>query len=1058
MRSQVRLNIRSPRPFADGMAFGDVGSYEAIEGSVRFAIDPDDPANADIVDLNLAPRNATGLVEYSTELYILRPSDMERGNGRLIYDVNNRGNKRILQFFNDGVHSNRPMASEHAGNGFLMRRGYSIVWSGWQGDVLPINGQLAMRLPVATNDGQAITGDVRSEFVIETPEVRYRPLSAADYAESYEAADTDTTQATFTMREYPYDEKLTITSDRWRFSIQSSDGSLTDSSRHVYVEDGFRPLYVVPKQKREHIRRLKQCLKGASCLYLATDEDREGEAISWHLVQELKPKVAVRRLVFHEITKTAIQDALQNPRDINEDLVEAQETRRLVDRIYGYQVSPLLWKKIKPKLSAGRVQSVAVKLTVEREWERTRFRSANYWDVKGTFRAAGDEPFEATLTSLDGRRIATGKDFDPETGKLKQQDRMHLDEQRANELVERCRPKLATVLRVDSKPYTQKPAAPFTTSTLQQEAGRKLRFTAKRTMQAAQRLYENGYITYMRTDSTTLSKEALDAARKLIEQTFGEENLPAEARVYTTKVKNAQEAHEAIRPAHREFIHPGDLGSVSGDERRVYEMIWQRTVASQMKDAKGHRTTVLLGINGAEFQATGRTIEFPGFRRAYVEGSENGDAALAEADRILPNVKAGDKVETQKLEPEGHNTQPPARLTEASLIKELEARGIGRPSTYASIIDTILAREYCYKKGSALVPTFTAFAVVKLLEDYLPYLVDYAFTAKMEDDLDEISNGRKNRLDYLRDFFHGNGKPGLRSKLKEVEQKIDPREVCSIPLGNNDAGNLVEIRVGRYGPYLSCEDVRVSVPEGMAPDELDLKVALELLAKGEEGPKSLGIDPDTGSPVYVKTGRFGPYFQLGDPEQLEGEKPKMASLLRGMTEETVTLQEALAVLSLPRLLGVSKTKDTDDVSGEDAEVTAQNGRFGPYLRWGKETRTIPAEESPLTIILERAMELFAQPKTRRGRTRAAPKVLKELGKHPETGVEIKILDGRYGPYVADGTTNASVPKGESVDEVDLDRGIELLATRAALGPSRRKKKAKKKAAKKKTVKKKAASK
>ncbi|MHC4852862.1 MAG: type I DNA topoisomerase [Planctomycetota bacterium] len=830
----------------------------------------------------------------------------------------------------------------------------------------------------------------------------------------------------------------------------------------IDIEDEFRPLYVVPKAKREHIRRLKKCLKEASRLYLATDEDREGEAISWHLVQELKPKVAVGRLVFHEITKTAIRHALDNPRAVNEDLVEAQETRRLVDRIYGYQVSPLLWKKIKPKLSAGRVQSVAVKLVVEREHERMRFHSANYWDVKGTFQAAENGPFEATLTGLDGRRVATGKDFDPETGKLKQQDKpaqdkgpdqpIHVDERQANELVKRCDRKPAKVLKVDRKPYTQKPAAPFTTSTLQQEAGRKLRFTAKRTMQTAQRLYENGYITYMRTDSTTLSKEALKATRTLIRETYGEENLPPEPRIYTTKVKNAQEAHEAIRPAHREFIHPSGLGrDVSNDERRVYELIWQRTVASQMKDAKGHRTTVLLGIDDAEFQATGRTIEFPGFRRAYVEDAENGDVALAETDRILPRVAAGDTVETKKLDVEGHNTQPPARLTEATLIKELEARGIGRPSTYASIIDTILAREYCYKKGTALVPTFTAFAVVKLLEKYLSHLVDYAFTAKMEDDLDEISNGRQNRLGYLNDFFHGNGKPGLRSTLADVEQKIDPREVCSIPLGKNDEGELVEVRVGRYGPYLSCDDLRVSVPDSTAPDELDLEAALELLQKGSEGPKSLGIDPDTGLPVYVKTGRFGPYFQLGDADQLEGEKPKMASLLRGMSEESVTLQDALAVLSLPRKLGVQKTKKTDEGPGEDEEVTAQNGRFGPYLRWGKETRTIPADESPLSITLERAMELFAQPKTRGGRTRAAPKVLKELGKHPQTGVEIKILDGRYGPYVADGTTNASIPRGESVGDVDLNRGVELLAERAARGPSPRKKKKakKKKAAKKK---------
>ncbi len=808
----------------------------------------------------------------------------------------------------------------------------------------------------------------------------------------------------------------------------------------IDVEGGFRPLYVVPKQKREHIRRLKQCLKDASCLYLATDEDREGEAISWHLVQELKPQVDVRRLVFHEITKSAIHQALDHPRSINEDLVEAQETRRLVDRIYGYQVSPLLWKKIRPKLSAGRVQSVAVKLVVERERERSRFRSAAYWDVRGTFRHQREEPFEAVLTAVDGRRIATGKDFDPETGQLKQQQQqgpLHIDEKGAKQLVERCGGKPAEVLRVDRKPYTQKPAAPFTTSTLQQEAGRKLRFTAKRTMQAAQRLYENGYITYMRTDSTTLSKEALETTRTLIRQTYGEENLPTATRIYTTKVKNAQEAHEAIRPAHHEFIHPSKLEHVSVDERRVYELVWQRTVASQMKDATGHRTTVLLGIDGAEFQASGRTIEFPGFRLAYVESTENGDAAMAEAERILPSVREGDRVQTENLEPEGHNTQPPARLTEASLIRELEARGIGRPSTYASIIDTILAREYCHKKGSALVPTFTAFAVVKLLEEHLSYLVDYAFTAKMEDDLDEISNGRQKRLDYLRDFFHGNGKPGLRDTLEKVEAKIDPREVCSIPLGTNDEGKEVEVRVGRYGPYISCNDIRVSVPEGTPPDELDLEAALALLAKGEEGPKSLGIDPGTGLPVYVKTGRFGPYFQLGDPEQLDGEKPKMASLLPGMNEADVTLEDALAVLSLPRVLGVR----------DDAEVAAQNGRFGPYLRWGKETRTIPAGESPLTISLQRALELFSQPKARGGRTRAAPKVLKDLGKHPDTGAEIKILEGRYGPYVNDGTTNASLPRGEAVEDVGLDRCIELLADRAARAPARRNKKQQKKAGK-----------
>ena len=830
----------------------------------------------------------------------------------------------------------------------------------------------------------------------------------------------------------------------------------------IDIENGFAPLYVVPKLKRDHIRRLKALVKEASVLYLATDEDREGESISWHLLQELKPKAEIRRLVFHEITKKAIEDALANPRDIDSNLVEAQETRRLVDRLYGYEVSPLLWKKVKPKLSAGRVQSVAVKLIVERERERIRFHAAEYWDLKGTFAAQGnDAPFEATSITVDGKRIAIGKDFDQATGALKEatQQPIHLDAKRAQEICARLQGKDAKVLRLEKKPYTQKPAPPFTTSTLQQEAGRKLRFTAKRAMQAAQRLYENGFITYMRTDSTTLSSEAISAARSLIGETYGADNLPDAPRAYQTKVKNAQEAHEAIRPAGSNFKHPKEVGdSVGGDEKRIYELIWQRTVASQMKDARGHRTVLGLGIDEVEFQATGKTIDFPGFRLAYIETTEDAEAALAEAERILPNVEEGDVVKTEELTADEHTTQPPARLTEASLIKEMEARGIGRPSTYASIIDTILAREYVYKKGSALVPTFTAFAVTNLLEGYLPFLVNYAFTAKMENDLDEISNGKKDRLDYLKTFFHGNGHPGLEATLKKVEAEIDPRKVCSIPLGDNDEGTLVEIRVGRYGPYLSCGDLRVSVPDGIAPDELDLDLALELIKKGSQGPKSLGIDPDMGLNIFVKTGRFGPYFQRGDADSLpEGEKPKMASLLKGMEPETVSLDEAIATLNLPRELGVKTTKGSDDEPGIDAPVLAANGRFGPYLKWDKETRSIPAEESPLSITIDRAMELFAQPKARGRSQRAAPKVLKELGKHPDTDAEIKILDGRYGPYCTDGKTNASLPKGESIEEVDLDRALDLIASRAAAGP-RKKKKAKKKAAAKKTGKKKKAKK
>ncbi len=827
----------------------------------------------------------------------------------------------------------------------------------------------------------------------------------------------------------------------------------------IQVEEDFKPLYVVPKAKREHMRRLKSLLKDADTLYLATDEDREGEAISWHLMQELKPKVEIKRLVFHEITKKAIMEALANPRDINTDLVEAQETRRLVDRLFGYQISPLLWKKIRPKLSAGRVQSVAVRLVVERERERMRFISAGYWDLQGNFQAKTDAAFDANLVRLDGKRIASGKDFDPDTGQLKQsksaQPTVHVQEQQAKELAARLQGRDVKVLSLEKKPYKQRPAPPFTTSTLQQEAGRKLRFTAKRAMQGAQRLYENGHITYMRTDSTTLSGEAISAARNLIQESYGKENLPAQPRTYQTKVKNAQEAHEAIRPAGSAFLHPDNLPKEVGpDERKLYDLIWKRTVASQMEDSRGHRTTLVLGIDEAEFQATGRTIEFPGFRLAYVESAEDADSAMADAERLLPQVQVGDTVSTKELSAEEHRTQPPARLTEASLIKEMEARGIGRPSTYASIIDTILARDYCYKKGTALVPTFTAFAVVRLMSDYLPHLVDYEFTAKMESDLDEISNGKRQRLDYLRAFYLGNGTPGLQSTLADVEQKIDPREVCSIPLGQSEDDKLIEIRVGRYGPYLNQDGLRVSVPDGMAPDELTLEVAKELLAKGSEGPKSLGIDPVSGLNVFVKVGRFGPYFQLGDPEQLDGERPKMASLLKTMSEETVTLEDALAVLALPRELGIKKTPDAEDAPGKEEKVLAQDGRFGPYLRWGKDTRSIPAEESPLTITLEKAMELFAQPKTRGRSQRAAPKVLKELGKHPESEEVIKILDGRYGPYVTDGTTNASVPKGESLEEVDQARGIELLEARAALGPSKKKKKKAKKKTAKKTTKKK----
>ena len=838
----------------------------------------------------------------------------------------------------------------------------------------------------------------------------------------------------------------------------------------IDVEHDFKPLYVVPAEKKEHLRKLRAAVKEANILYLATDEDREGESISWHLLQELEPKCEIKRLVFHEITKTAILEALEHPREIDMDLVEAQETRRIVDRLYGYTVSPLLWKKVRPKLSAGRVQSVACRLIVERERERIRFKSAGYWSLEGTFAGtSGDKtPFAANLVALAGARVATGRDFDADTGALKDGGKglVLVDETKARDLADTLQGKAATVASVEQKPYSERPYPPFTTSTLQQEAARKLRFAAQRTMRAAQRLYENGFITYMRTDSTTLSAQAITAARELIGREFGKQYLPDAPRTYQTKVKNAQEAHEAIRPAGNEFQSPQSLpADVGEDERRLYELIWRRTVASQMKDSHGQRTTLTLEMDGsahgkARFTATGRTIEFPGYRLAYVEDLDEAEAELAESERVLPDLKQGQSATANELKPEGHTTQPPPRITEAGLIKELEARGIGRPSTYAAIIETIVRREYVFKKGSALIPTFTAFAVVDLMSKHLGWLVDYQFTAKMEDDLDEISNGRASRNDYLKHFFLGNGTPGLRDRVSGVDKDIDPRVICSIPLGNNAKGDLVEVRVGRYGPFLSsgcracggtgkvsassqtdaddegipctvCSGSggqRTSVPDEMPPDEMTLDKALELLLKGGDGPKSLGTDPVSGLPVYVKVGRFGPYFQLGDMKdpKKKDEKPKMASLLKDMDPVTVTLEQALAVLALPRTVGISKHPEL----GTDEPILASNGKFGPYMRWGKDTRSIPAEHTPLSIDLATALAIFAQPKTSRGgRGRTAQKALREIGTHPKSNATIKLMDGRYGPYVTDGTTNASLTKSEDPAALTLARAIELLAAR-----------------------------
>ncbi|MCA9121960.1 MAG: type I DNA topoisomerase [Planctomycetaceae bacterium] len=806
----------------------------------------------------------------------------------------------------------------------------------------------------------------------------------------------------------------------------------------VNVEDRFTPIYIVPAGKKQQVAKLRSALKAAKDLYLATDEDREGEAISWHLHEVLKPKVPVKRLVFHEITKEAIQEAIDNPREIDDGLVRAQEARRILDRLYGYDVSQLLWKKVGRGLSAGRVQSVSVRLIVERERQRMAFRSATYWDLLGTFAAEASDEFQATLISVDGRKIPSGKDFDSSTGKIKDETLLMLDEAAAKELNDRLRFAKFKVLSVESKPYTRKPAPPFTTSTMQQEANRKLGFTARRTMNAAQSLYENGHITYMRTDSTNLAQVAVDAARDLVRSEYGSDYLPETPRAYANKVKNAQEAHEAIRPAGHPFELPGALkGNLNSDEYRLFEMIWKRTIASQMVDARGHNTTVMIEGDGAIFRVSGRTIDFPGFLRAYVEGSDNPNAELADRETILPAVEEGQPVECRDLHSTDHTTQPPSRFTEASLTRELEDKGIGRPSTYASIIDTIQARDYVFKKGNALVPTWTAFAVTRLLEEHFGSLVDYQFTAQMEDLLDSISRREAESVDYLQNFYFGD-QPGLKAKLAAKTEEIDPRVMSRFPVGTPTEGEHREeivLRVGKFGPFVEQGERKASLPEGMAPDELTLERAVELLDQGARDDEPLGICPDTHKPVFLKVGRFGPYVQRGTPE--DDEKPKNASLLKGMTPEDITFEVALRLLTLPRTLGEHPELK--------APVIAQNGRFGPYISCGKETRSLPADLSPIDVTFEQAVELLAKPKTR-GRG-AAKEPLKVFEASPVTEEPIKLLEGRYGPYVTDGETNASLPKGISPDELTFDQAVNLLAERAAKGGTKKKKKTAKKAAK-----------
>jgi len=803
----------------------------------------------------------------------------------------------------------------------------------------------------------------------------------------------------------------------------------------VNVDQDFEPLYVVSPDKKKQVTKLKSLLADASALYLATDEDREGEAISWHLTEVLKPRVAVHRLVFHEITRKAILESLEHPREIDEALVNAQETRRIVDRLYGYEVSPLLWKKVGPRLSAGRVQSVAVRLLVDREKQRMAFRSGTWWDLAGTFAAGSGGTFEARLASVGGRPIARGTDFDAATGRLKHDRVDLLDEAAARQLEARLRDETFTVASREDKPFTQRPSAPFTTSTLQQEANRKLGFTARRTMQVAQGLYENGHITYMRTDSTTLAAEAVSAVRQAIERLYGADHLTPTPRTYQTKVANAQEAHEAIRPAGGEMPTPESLrGGLDGDGLRLYELIWKRTIACQMADARGQQTTLTVTSSTASgpaaiFQAGGKTIEFPGFLRAYVEGSDDAAGDLAERETLLPPLAVGAAVDCRSLEAVSHTTQPPARYTEATLTKALEERGIGRPSTYAATIDTIMRREYCRKRGNALVPTWTGFAVSQLLIDHFPALIDYQFTAQMEEDLDAISRGEAEKLAYLRKFYFGNGRPGLKDLLADSIDRIDPRTASSIQIPAAVPGREgIVVRVGRYGPFIERDGRRASLPseDDLAPDELTPEKCESLLAQAAQADQPLGHDPDTGKPVYKKVGRFGPYVQLGSAD--DEEKPKMASLLKEMVFDEVDLALALRLLSLPRSLGAHPE------SG--AEIKALNGRYGPYITCDTETRSLPPDVSPLDVTLEQALALLAQPKLRGKRSfGAAP--LKTLGPSPVTGKPVDLRSGRYGPYVADGVTNASLPKTSDPETITLEQALELLAARAAAGPPAR---------------------
>ncbi|MBN3961457.1 type I DNA topoisomerase [Nostoc sp. NMS8] len=800
----------------------------------------------------------------------------------------------------------------------------------------------------------------------------------------------------------------------------------------VNVDADFEPVYVVPKDKKKIVTQLKDALKDVDELILATDEDREGESISWHLYQLLKPKVPTKRMVFHEITQEAIKKALKNCRNIDEQLVRAQETRRILDRLVGYTLSPLLWKKIAWGLSAGRVQSVAVRLLVTRERQRRAFHEGTYWDLKASL-SKEKTPFGAQLVTLGGTKIANGSDFDATTGEITAgRNVLLLNEDQAVALKERLTGKTWNVNDIEERPVTRKPSPPFTTSTLQQESNRKLRLSARDTMRVAQNLYEQGYITYMRTDSVHLSDQAIAAARSSVEKLYGQQYLSPQPRQYTTKSKGAQEAHEAIRPAGSTFRTPQET-ALGGRELAIYDLIWKRTVASQMADSRQTQITVQLQVEDAGFRSSGKRIEFPGYLRAYVEGSDDPEAALEDQEVILPNLKVGDHPNCTELEAVGHETQPPARYTEATLVKTLESEGIGRPSTYASIIGTIIDKGYAHLVTNALIPTFTAFAVTDLLEKHFPDIVDPSFTSKMEQTLDDIATGEAKWLPYLQQFYLGD--KGLETLVRERESQIDATKARTVELENLDA----KVRIGKYGPYIEVVNgegvITASIPKDLTPADLDPKQVEVLLRQKITGPDQVGRHPETGEPIYVKIGAYGPYVQLGDKTD-ENPKPKQASLLKGVTPETVTLEMAVGLLALPRTLGVHP------VTG--GKIQASLGRFGPYVvhdqgKEGKDYRSLKAADNVLAISLERALELLSEPKKGRSSTNSKSKAaLRELGTHPEDGEAINIYDGPYGPYIKHGKTNVSIPEGQTVEDITLTAALNLLAAKASTGNSTRK--------------------